>query len=268
MTLIMILEGEIRIKNLIKYINILHVQKNCIEITSERALVESLVAAIPLLDESGYNKETLQVEYEWQPPRCETCNTFRHLNDQCPKKVKVAISKVVMDDGFIEVTRKSGKGKQTSKYETRHIDDIRLSKSKTRYYYRPKAKQSKETGNEATTSTKKGNGNSASEQVWDLLEENPTLDNEEGSENDEIEHVYDETSNYMKNTTVNVGQVGASSGGKHSRNRGKLWCLMGDFNSALNLEDKLVGSSIIDIDISMREFKKCVEEIEVSDVNR
>ncbi|GJS41527.1 reverse transcriptase domain-containing protein [Tanacetum coccineum] len=48
--------------------------------------------------------------------------------------------------------------------------------------------------------------------------------------------------------------------------RDKPWCLMGDFNSALNLEDKSVGSFIIDI--SMREFKDCVENIEVSDVNK
>lgn len=41
---------------------------------------------------------------------------------------------------------------------------------------------------------------------------------------------------------------------------------MGDFNSALNLENKPIGSSIIDI--SMRECKECVDAIEVSDVNR
>ncbi|GJX57665.1 RNA-directed DNA polymerase, eukaryota, reverse transcriptase zinc-binding domain protein [Tanacetum coccineum] len=42
------------------------------------------------------------------------------------------------------------------------------------------------------------------------------------------------------------------------------WCILGDFNASLNLEDKYVGSS--NIDISMREFKECVEEMEVSDV--
>ncbi|GJR58180.1 retrovirus-related pol polyprotein from transposon TNT 1-94 [Tanacetum coccineum] len=48
--------------------------------------------------------------------------------------------------------------------------------------------------------------------------------------------------------------------------RGSPWCLMGDFNVALNHEDKVVGSSIIDI--STRGFKDCVEEIEVFDVNK
>ncbi|PWA53126.1 RNA-directed DNA polymerase, eukaryota, Reverse transcriptase zinc-binding domain protein [Artemisia annua] len=48
--------------------------------------------------------------------------------------------------------------------------------------------------------------------------------------------------------------------------RNRPWCLLGDFNSALNLEDKVEGSSVIDK--AMREFKECVDEIEVFDVNR
>ncbi|PWA99778.1 RNA-directed DNA polymerase, eukaryota, Reverse transcriptase zinc-binding domain protein [Artemisia annua] len=44
------------------------------------------------------------------------------------------------------------------------------------------------------------------------------------------------------------------------------WYFLGDFNSALNLEDKLESSSVIDI--AMQEFKECVDQIEVSDVNR
>ncbi|GKE14258.1 RNA-directed DNA polymerase, eukaryota, reverse transcriptase zinc-binding domain protein [Tanacetum coccineum] len=47
--------------------------------------------------------------------------------------------------------------------------------------------------------------------------------------------------------------------------RGRPWCLLGDFNASLHLEDKAAGSSLIDI--TMREFQECVEDIEVSDVN-
>ncbi|GJV70933.1 RNA-directed DNA polymerase, eukaryota, reverse transcriptase zinc-binding domain protein, partial [Tanacetum coccineum] len=46
----------------------------------------------------------------------------------------------------------------------------------------------------------------------------------------------------------------------------KPWCILGDFNDALNLEDSSVGSSFLDI--LMREFKECVEEIELMDVPR
>ncbi|GKD34722.1 hypothetical protein Tco_1250231, partial [Tanacetum coccineum] len=47
--------------------------------------------------------------------------------------------------------------------------------------------------------------------------------------------------------------------------RGQPWVLMGDFNAALNLEDIFSGSSIINA--SMIEFKDCVANIEVVDIN-
>ncbi|GJT91737.1 hypothetical protein Tco_1080582 [Tanacetum coccineum] len=47
--------------------------------------------------------------------------------------------------------------------------------------------------------------------------------------------------------------------------RNRPWSLLGDFNAALNLDDKSVGS--LNFDISIREFKECVEDIKVSDVN-
>ncbi|GJX07985.1 RNA-directed DNA polymerase, eukaryota, reverse transcriptase zinc-binding domain protein [Tanacetum coccineum] len=46
--------------------------------------------------------------------------------------------------------------------------------------------------------------------------------------------------------------------------RDRPWCLLGDFNSALYLVDKAAGVS--SIDISMREFKECVDDIVVLDV--
>ncbi|XP_021985819.1 uncharacterized protein LOC110882016 [Helianthus annuus] len=46
----------------------------------------------------------------------------------------------------------------------------------------------------------------------------------------------------------------------------KPWVLMGDFNSALNLEDKSMGAS--SVSISMKEFQECVDNIEMFDINR
>ncbi|GKC93943.1 hypothetical protein Tco_1159385 [Tanacetum coccineum] len=46
--------------------------------------------------------------------------------------------------------------------------------------------------------------------------------------------------------------------------RARPWCLIGDFNAALFLVDSMAGSSMVDI--AMREFKECVDEIEVMDI--
>nr|GEW31844.1 hypothetical protein [Tanacetum cinerariifolium] len=48
--------------------------------------------------------------------------------------------------------------------------------------------------------------------------------------------------------------------------RNKPWCLLGDFNSSLFAGDSTAGSSVLDI--AMRKFKECVENIEVMDVQR
>ncbi|GJX86309.1 hypothetical protein Tco_0337083 [Tanacetum coccineum] len=54
---------------------------------------------------------------EWQPPRCDISKIFNHIDDQCPKNVKVAAPTQESDDGFVEVTRKHGKGKQNGNKE-------------------------------------------------------------------------------------------------------------------------------------------------------
>ncbi|GJW01535.1 RNA-directed DNA polymerase, eukaryota, reverse transcriptase zinc-binding domain protein [Tanacetum coccineum] len=47
--------------------------------------------------------------------------------------------------------------------------------------------------------------------------------------------------------------------------RDKPWVLLGDFNAALNLEDHSYGG--YEPSISMREFKECVHNMQVMDVN-
>ncbi|XP_022030699.1 uncharacterized protein LOC110931622 [Helianthus annuus] len=44
------------------------------------------------------------------------------------------------------------------------------------------------------------------------------------------------------------------------------WVILGDFNSALNLEDKSMGCS--SVSLSMKEFQECVDEIEMVDIKR
>nr|GEU77146.1 zinc knuckle CX2CX4HX4C [Tanacetum cinerariifolium] len=93
--------------------------------------------------------KTIDIEYEWQPPRCDTCKKFNHKDEQCPKQVKVAAPTKVSDDGFVEVTCKHGNRKQNAK--TRHIDGVWLTKPKPNYYYRHISKSANMNG-EASTS--------------------------------------------------------------------------------------------------------------------
>ncbi|GJR54789.1 hypothetical protein Tco_1405310 [Tanacetum coccineum] len=70
-----------------------------IEVNSEADLVDVVTIGIPSLFEDDFTKETIRVEYEWRPPRCDTCKIFGHVHDYCPKKVVsppiVATSNVV-----------------------------------------------------------------------------------------------------------------------------------------------------------------------------
>ncbi|GJT77575.1 zinc knuckle CX2CX4HX4C containing protein [Tanacetum coccineum] len=58
-----------------------------VEVSSTCKFVESLVVAIPFEDRLGHSLESLEVEFEWKPPWCETCKIFDHWDAQCPKRV-------------------------------------------------------------------------------------------------------------------------------------------------------------------------------------
>ncbi|GJS15446.1 hypothetical protein Tco_0409918, partial [Tanacetum coccineum] len=103
--------------------------------------------------------ESIDIEYEWQPPRCDTCKIFDHIDDQCPKRVKVAAPTQESDDGFVEVTRKHMKGNQNGKPQ--HIDGVRLTKPQPNYFYRVVSKLVN-VNDEASTSQTKGNKEASS----------------------------------------------------------------------------------------------------------
>ncbi|GJV39069.1 zinc knuckle CX2CX4HX4C containing protein [Tanacetum coccineum] len=97
-----------------------------IEVNSEADLVDVVTIGIPSLTGDGFTKETIRVEYEWRPPRCDICKIFDHVHDHCPKKVVsppiVATSNVVTstvektNDGFQTMgkRKKNGKSKSTN----------------------------------------------------------------------------------------------------------------------------------------------------------
>ncbi|GKD77361.1 zinc knuckle CX2CX4HX4C containing protein, partial [Tanacetum coccineum] len=85
-----------------------------IEVSSTSALMDSLIVAIAFQNGSGHSLETIDIEYEWKPPRCETCKIFDHTDEHCPKKPKTTTPTPVTDDGFLEAYKK-GKGHHASK---------------------------------------------------------------------------------------------------------------------------------------------------------
>ncbi|GKD67596.1 hypothetical protein Tco_1321686, partial [Tanacetum coccineum] len=96
-----------------------------------------------------------------------------------------------------------------------------------------------------------------------------SLNEDDDSEEEDVENIFDESVNLF------TSQTGASTPAdigfnvymyyrwKWTSNGGL--CTKGDFNAALNLEDHSCGG--YEPNISMREFKECVQRIEVMDVN-
>ncbi|GKE93273.1 hypothetical protein Tco_1574368 [Tanacetum coccineum] len=87
------------------------------------------------------------------------------MDKHIPKKPKTTTPTPVMNDGFVEVTRK-GKEKHASK--PRHIDGVRLTKPKPNYFYCPVGKSVNVHGEASTSQPKKmvhTNTNPASNKV-------------------------------------------------------------------------------------------------------
>ncbi|GJZ54321.1 zinc knuckle CX2CX4HX4C containing protein [Tanacetum coccineum] len=125
-----------------------------VELSSECVVKESIVVAIPLPKGEGHYLETLDVEYEWWPPRCSKCKIFDHEDDYCPTKVKKANSDPSsgkgsgQDDGFISKIKDGNKVANK-----KHIQGIRLSKPKSNFMYRPVSKPITNKENASTPNT-------------------------------------------------------------------------------------------------------------------
>nr|GEW61414.1 zinc knuckle CX2CX4HX4C [Tanacetum cinerariifolium] len=98
-----------------------------IKVNLEADLVDVVTIGVPSLSRDGFTKETIRVEYEWRPPRCDISKIFGYVHDHCPKKVTsppiVTTSNVVThtvektNDGFQTVgknKKRKGKSKSTN----------------------------------------------------------------------------------------------------------------------------------------------------------
>ncbi|GJZ20054.1 putative reverse transcriptase domain-containing protein [Tanacetum coccineum] len=155
-----------------------------IEVNSEADLVDVVTIGIPSLFEDDFTKETIRVEYEWRPPRCDTCKIFGHVHDYYPKKVVsapiVAISNVVTPNA-----EKTNDGFQT------------VGKTKKR-----KGKSKSTNGGYTSQSTPmlKTTGNSSKKDNLSMSNSFSTLNEEEEDDEEDVENVYDESANLIQNT--------------------------------------------------------------------
>ncbi|GJW17293.1 UDP-glycosyltransferase 76G1-like protein [Tanacetum coccineum] len=186
-----------------------------IEVNSEADLVDSVTIGIPSLTGDDFTKETIRVEYEWRPPRCDECKIFGHVHDHCPKKMVnppiVTTSNVVAptveksNDGFQTVGKKK---KRKGKSKSTNGGQFTGPSVKQTVRYEPKA---------TTIAPKKGATNvsnpSKSSSMLKTADTSPKNDNfttsnsfsalnDEEEDDEEVENVYDESTNLVPNTNT------------------------------------------------------------------
>ncbi|GKB03951.1 zinc knuckle CX2CX4HX4C containing protein [Tanacetum coccineum] len=183
-----------------------------IEVNSEADLVDVVTIGIPSLSEDDFTKETIRVEYEWRPPRCDTCKIFGHVHDYCPKKMMsppiVATSNVVTsyaektNDGFQTVGKKK---KRKCKSKSTNGGQFTGPSIKHNVRYEPKATTSapkKGTTYVGYTSQStpmlKTTGNSSKKDNLFMSNSFSALNEEEEDEKD-VKNVYDESANLIQN---------------------------------------------------------------------
>ncbi|GJU86445.1 ribonuclease H-like domain-containing protein [Tanacetum coccineum] len=152
-----------------------------IEVNSDADLVDVVTIGIPSLTGDGFTKETIRVEYEWRPPKCDIFKIFGHVYDHCPKKV-VSPSIVTTSTVVTPTVKKSNDGFQTvttsaPKKGTTNVDNASTSSSML-----------KTTG----TSYKKDNISTSNSFF--------ALNDDEEDEDEAVEIVYDESANLFPNT--------------------------------------------------------------------
>ncbi|GJT86006.1 zinc knuckle CX2CX4HX4C containing protein [Tanacetum coccineum] len=181
-----------------------------IEVNSD--LVDVVTIGIPSLTRDGFTKETIRVEYEWRPLRCDICKIFGHVHDHCPKKVVsppiVTTPNVVTptvdktNDGFQTVgKKKKRKGKSKSTNGGQFVGP--LVKQNLRYEPKATASEPKKGTNMSnasksssmfkSTGTSSKNGNINTSNYYSALEI------EEGEDEEHVENVYDESANLFSN---------------------------------------------------------------------
>nr|GEY46943.1 hypothetical protein [Tanacetum cinerariifolium] len=238
-----------------------------VEISAEVDLVDELVIAIPVGKDMGHSLATVTIEYEWRPPRCSTCMIFDHTSEKCPKRSKELQTEPIVNDGFEVVKKKKNRSKNK---QHKQVDGVKLSKPALNLHYRRVEKvetlkssvpslSSKDTNVENLSRTLNKEIILTSNSFTALMEEEEDIWGDKAMSS----IVNDSDSEEVDDELIIEGPNNHSNDNDWTSNG--AWCSKGDFNAALTFDDMVTGASTIDI--SMQEFKECVDNIEVIDVH-
>ncbi|GJY13847.1 hypothetical protein Tco_0383156 [Tanacetum coccineum] len=116
------------------------ITKVLVELSYECDVLETIGVAIPLPKGEGYYLETLDVEYEWWPPRCSKCKIFDHEDEDCPSRVKKTCSDSLSREGGLRDAGIQHKKQGTNKAVKKQ--GFMFNKPKNNLIYRPVSKPS------------------------------------------------------------------------------------------------------------------------------
>ncbi|GJX80944.1 hypothetical protein Tco_0329093 [Tanacetum coccineum] len=276
-----------------------------IEVSATSELLNSVVVAIPFLDGTWHSLETVDVEYEWTPPRCSTCCIFDHVDDLCSKKPEEVITKqgdmdekgvtsnanVTNDDSTKPPTLKKPTPKEVvlnNSFTALIEDDASVWSDETTWLHAKKTlnvineSDSEEVDQTIKLEKPHRNDEAITEGASTPVTLIAILESHVASSQldllcSRVFHHWSWTSNSLwcsKGTRIilgwdsnmtDVSVISQTDQAMHVR----VWIKLDKkelFCSFVYAHNSMAGS--FRVDISMREFKECVEETEVMDVAR
>ncbi|XP_021987007.1 uncharacterized protein LOC110883597 [Helianthus annuus] len=161
-----------------------------IEVDASKDLKGTVSVAIPNIEDGGFLKSSINVEYEWTLPRCSTCNIFGHTLETCPKIVKPIVNQETKGKSKTDEQGYQVMGKRKS---AKHV-----VKDKPKFVYRPVRNDQ----HKASSSKPKVDGIQL-KNVFSALETPSNEYDDDVSDQDEVREVADDTTMFMQNKTNN-----------------------------------------------------------------
>ncbi|GJU91519.1 hypothetical protein Tco_1303942 [Tanacetum coccineum] len=223
-----------------------------IEVSATTDLKKEVIMAVPHEDGTGHTKVLITVEYEWKPP-------LSTVEDK--------------SDGYTIVTNKRRKRKDASKPLPNLVPPTVVNTSNAFSALNDDLVRHVEEGEpsglnseEGILSTQDEHNEESDSEVEETIVAKTPIHKGANTPSNEVFKAWDWTSNVnLCNTTSERRLLWTELGLHKHLVHGYPWILMGDFNMALNLEDSLSGSSRLNA--AMYDFKACVNNIKVMDIN-